>query len=461
MMGAPNFLSILLIWGWPALAVALFAFMPARRALVAGFVIGWLFLPQLALPLPFVKWDKHTATSVGAVLGVLIFDTPRLFAFRPTLVDLAMAVWCFVPYSSAVSNGLSPYDGAASSATQFVVWGIPYILGRVYFGDFLGMRGLAVWVFIAGVIYVPFCLFECAVSPQLHFMTYGFYQHDFNQVIRMGGYRPMVYMQHGLAVGMMMTAASLAGTWLWWTKSLKTLFGMPVVLPLIALLVTSFAVKSSGALALLLLGWGVLFAMKFMKNYIVVIIICIIPFIYMAARSIGGWEGEHLLHLIADVTEKDRALSLQCRFDNENMLLKKAMQKPTFGWGPNGANLVLAADGSIISIPDGLWVIAIGVNGIIGLIALFAAQIGPVMLLKRRLAAKDWSDPMVAGVVAFAIIIVLHAIDNLMNAMLNPLFILGLGGLAGIVSGQKPSLTAPQRRGFPVVQRRTEQTAWS
>ena len=38
------------------------------------------------------------------------------------------------------------------------------------------------------------------ISPQLHFMTYGFYQHEFTQVVRMGGYRPMVFLQHGIAV---------------------------------------------------------------------------------------------------------------------------------------------------------------------------------------------------------------------------------------------------------------------
>jgi hypothetical protein len=238
-MGAPNILSLLLIWAWPAIAVALFATMPPRRALAVGFVIGWLFLPQLALPLPFVKWDKHTATSVGALLGVLIFDSGRLKAFKPTLVDLPMAVWCFVPYSAAVSNGLSPYDGSAASATQFVVWGIPYVLGRCYYGDFLGLRGLAVWVLVGGCLYVPFCLFDKAISPQLHFMVYGFYQHDFNQVVRDGGYRPMVFMEHGLAVGMMMTAASLAGIWLWWTKSLTTLFKLPLIVPLTLLLATT------------------------------------------------------------------------------------------------------------------------------------------------------------------------------------------------------------------------------
>src|SRR3954447_950407 len=282
-MGTPNILVLLTLWGWPAFAVALFAFLPPRRALAVGFVLGWLFLPQFGFPVPFVKWDKHTATSVGAILGVLIFDSQRLFSFKPTLLDLPMAVWCFVPYSAAVSNGLSPYDGAASAATQFMVWGVPYILGRVYFNDFVGLRGLAVWIFLAGVMYVPFCLFECAISPQLHFMTYGFYQHDFNQVIRMGGYRPMVYLQHGIAVGMMMTAASLAGLWLWWTRSLRTLWNVPLWIPLGAVIGTTVAVKSSGALALMALGVVVIFLTKVSRTYIVVLILCVAPFVYMGA----------------------------------------------------------------------------------------------------------------------------------------------------------------------------------
>jgi len=114
MMGAPNMLAILLIWAWPAIAAWLFSIMPPRRALAVGFVLGWLFLPQIALPLPLVKWDKHAATSVGALLGILIFDSGRFSAFKMTLIDLPMAVWCFVPYSAAVSNGLSPYDGVAA-----------------------------------------------------------------------------------------------------------------------------------------------------------------------------------------------------------------------------------------------------------------------------------------------------------------------------------------------------------
>src|SRR5687768_2119365 len=287
MYGYPNIVTMLALWGWPAVAVALFAFMPARRALIAGLVIGWLFLPMYGYPTPFLKWDKHLVTSLGALLGVLVFDTNKLFSFRPALVDLPMAVWIFVPCMAAVSNGFSLYDGAAASATQVVVWGIPYVLGRMYYGDAVGIRGLAVWTFIAGVIYIPFCVTEMIISPQLHFKLYGFYQHEFTQVIRMGGYRPMVFLQHGIAVGMMMAAASIMGLWLWWTGSLKFIWGLPIWLPLGALLFTTIAVRSIGAVLLLSVGIGMLWATRYARSYAFVIAVVALPCLYMAARAVG------------------------------------------------------------------------------------------------------------------------------------------------------------------------------
>jgi hypothetical protein len=56
-----------------------------------------------------------------------------------------------------------------------------------------------------------------------------------------------------------------------------------------------------------------------------------------------------------------------------------------------------------------------------------------------------------AGVTAFAVLITLHAIDNLLNAMINPLFLVGLGALAGVVSLPPFAKKAPTPgRGFEV-----------
>ena len=95
-------------------------------------------------------------------------------------------------------------------------------MGRAYFGDFKGLRELATVLFIGGLIYIPLCLYEIRMSPQLHNTIYGFYQHDFVQTMRAGGWRPTVFLQHGLAVGLFMSVTSLIGAWLWYSMPSRT-----------------------------------------------------------------------------------------------------------------------------------------------------------------------------------------------------------------------------------------------
>ena len=66
---------------------------------------------------------------------------------------------------------------------------------------------------------MPLCLYEIRMSPQLHYLVYGFYPSFFGMSVRFGGYRPTVFLQHGLAVGMWMTSASLVGVWLWYSRA--------------------------------------------------------------------------------------------------------------------------------------------------------------------------------------------------------------------------------------------------
>ena len=55
-------------------------------------------------------------------------------------------------------------------------------------------------------------MFEARLSPQLHSRLYGFTQHDFLQTVRGDyTYRPMVFMQHGLAVAMFLGMATVVG----------------------------------------------------------------------------------------------------------------------------------------------------------------------------------------------------------------------------------------------------------
>ena len=53
-------------------------------------------------------------------------------------------------------------------------------------------------------------LFEVRFSPQLNIWIYGFFQHDFQQMIRGGSFRPIVFLPHGLWVALFFLSTLVA-----------------------------------------------------------------------------------------------------------------------------------------------------------------------------------------------------------------------------------------------------------
>ena len=80
------------------------------------------------------------AATLGMMLGTLLFAPDRLMSFRPRWFDLPMLVWCFSGIPTSLSNGLTLYDGLSDSLGQIVVWGLPYLLGRLYFSTLEDLR---------------------------------------------------------------------------------------------------------------------------------------------------------------------------------------------------------------------------------------------------------------------------------------------------------------------------------
>ena len=72
---------------------------------------------------------------------------------------------------------------------------------RALFGSARGLRALLLATAMLGLLYTPLCMFEILMGPNLHYRLYGFYQHDIVQTLRDGGFRPMVFMSHGLVLG--------------------------------------------------------------------------------------------------------------------------------------------------------------------------------------------------------------------------------------------------------------------
>ena len=84
-----------------------------------------------------------------------------------------MLLWCIFPYYTSVKNGLGSWDGYSNIFFQVATWGLPYFIGRCYFKDWESFRELGIALLIGGLIYIPFCLFEVKMSPQLHKYIYG------------------------------------------------------------------------------------------------------------------------------------------------------------------------------------------------------------------------------------------------------------------------------------------------
>ncbi|MEM7230448.1 MAG: hypothetical protein AAF432_16740, partial [Planctomycetota bacterium] len=421
-----------ILFGWIAIAIAMFTLLTPRRAVLASYLIAWMFLPVAEISMPGIPdLTKSTAASLGTLLGVLIFDPGSLRYLRPHLVDLPIVVWCIMPLVSAVENGYGAYDGASGCLQEFFTWGIPYMIGRMYFTSLDALQDLAIAIIIGGLIYVPLCLFEIRFSPQLHRMVYGFHPSHFAMTIRYNSYRPMGFMRHGLMLGMWMTSASLLAIWLWRSRTIRVMYGMPMIVVAGILFCTAVLCRSTGAIALLAGGLFTLFALKYVRTSWAMVAVVMITPAYMVARTAGVWTGEDMVDAAAMLSQ-ERARSLEGRLLNEDQLTARAMQRPLVGWGAWDRWRIFNEEGEDITVSDGMWVIAMGQTGLVGLTSLTMMLLLPVLLLIRRIGVRHWSLPASAPAAGLSMLLVLYSMDNLLNAMLNPIFVLIMGGLTGL-----------------------------
>ena len=443
-----TFQAQFVIIAWIPFVFYLFRRFPPQKAVVISFIVAWLFLPQhIKFSLPLIPdYDRLTATCYAVLLAAYICDFRRLKSFKFGWLDMPMLMWCLSSFASSITNGLGVYDGLAASLSKMIAYGAPYFLGRVYLNNLKGMHQLAIGIFWGGVVYLPLCLLEVAISPQIHRLVYGYHGIlDFTQAVRYGGFRPNVFMKHGLSVGMWMMAATLIGIWLWQGNVLRkiNLFGisLPMILILPGMLITFVLIKATGAYFYLFYGLIVLFAAKWLKTSLplLVAIIMLFSYILMGATGVIGQEqSEKIVAIAADITSPARSQSLEFRLNNEEILAEKARQKMIFGWGGWNRNRVFDYNHRHelidITTTDSLWIIAFGVNGLVGLLAIFSSSLLPAWsFFKFCYPARMWLHPQVAPAAALATVTTLYMLDCTLNNQPNPVFILASGGIAGLV----------------------------
>lgn len=431
-----SFVAGLALIAWAPLVLVLFSTLPARRAVVVTCIAGWLLLPEAAFRIegPLPDYGKVAATCLLPLLAALAFDRRRVLSLRPIPLDLPLFVWCLCPLASSLSNGFGLYDGLAAALEHVLLWGIPYVLGRVYFADSPGARELTIGIVLGGLLYVPLCLLEVIKGPQLHAIIYGFAAGD-TQAPRLLGWRPVVFLRTGLAVAMWMVTASLASAWL--VATARRIPTVALRLSMLALFIATVLTQSLNAWALLFVGCLLLWCLRrpegllrSVPSWLLVASLLAWPPVYVGARIFGFSTGQSLVPLVARVS-RERAASLEYRVQSERRLIDKARQRFWVGWGKWGNARVDAPLGQYGTVPDSLWIIAFGDHGYTGLAAVLFTLLLPLAALWVACPVTQWLRAEVAPLAFLAVVVALFGIDSCFNAMPNPVYLLAAGAVSG------------------------------
>ena len=441
-------MPLLAILSWPLIALIFFAQMPFARALVVSTLVGYLLLPErFDVDLPLLPpINKLFVLTAGMALGALFFrpaaqQRPQVGlenrdVWIGRIVLCAIVVLLCAPVLTMLSNrfpvfqgptvlpAMRPWDllGMTLGTLYFVV---PFLLARKYLATPDRHRMLLRLLLISGLLYSLLVLVEMRLSPQLHNWVYGYHQHSFAQHIRGDGFRPKVFLQHGLWVGFFLFTVVIAALALFRSSEQNT--RAPYLLAGLWLFGVLFLSRNFGATMIAVLIIGLLFVPRAWQ--IRAVLVVVIPFLlYPAVRQAGLVPIDRITQFAASISE-DRAQSFQFRLDNEDQLLARALEKPVFGWGTWGRSLIYDDRGERTSTSDGTWVIVLGELGWVGYLSFFALLTAPLLALRRAGRRKD----IPVETVALALIMIGNVIYLIPNSALSPLGWLMAGALAGFV----------------------------
>jgi len=306
------------------------------------------------------------------------------------------------------------YDSVAILVRQIIMI-VPFLLARHILASEQALTELLRALVIAGLIYAAPILWEVRFSPQLHTNIYGFFQHDFIQMIREGGYRPIVFMPHGLwlALFMVMTAISA----LHFAKQADPSDRLRASLVAVFLFAIATLTRSLGPLLILLALAALVVFLKPRMQLRIAGLMALLALTYPILRGAGIIPTDRFVALVGQ-RSLERSLSLQFRFDNEDMLLARAAEKALFGWGGYGRSMIFDPDtGVMTSVSDGQWIITIGQWGWLGYLALFGLLCLPLLALWWRYRnIPDGAIAPQAGVLA--LLLGASLVDLLPNATL-------------------------------------------
>ncbi|WP_313352585.1 hypothetical protein [Paracoccus sp. (in: a-proteobacteria)] len=436
-------MAVLVLLMWPIVMIWMFSRFDRQKALILSLVAGYLALPPLlTFFVPgFPGFDKHSIPSVVAAIILASKQGSDPFPDAPAMgpvIKMLLAIFIFTPFLTDVLNGDVLIDGniyrpglTVISGTREVIHAfflvLPMLLGYRYLHDYRGAKLLCWYMVLAILWYSILMLLEIRLSPQLNVWVYGYFQHDFIQTIRYGGYRPIVFLEHPLWVASIASVAFVFSVGL--IRSEKIRFAKPLVGYLAFVL---FICKSAGALILSAFFIPLMFVCSPKRVLLIAAFATSVAILYPVLRSTPLLPVEKIVDLAMSASP-ERGRSLEFRLMNEERLLERAMEKPLLGWGGSGRSLIVDPyDGGLMAIPDGLWVIYLGSRGLIGYLSVFLLLAAPVYLMYRAVSKhRSGTTSEYQLLVAMAVAVTMNIIDLIPNATLTPITWLIAGSLLG------------------------------
>lgn len=461
----PNAFAFLVVFSWPVVVFFLFRFLPRTEALGWSILGGYLLLPTRAgLDLPLIPLIDKDAIPALAATVLLAFgmgaagsssrqlpgglptasrDHEARGALAPMLPFLVILI--VAPIITVLTNseplffgpvvlpGLRIYD-ALSIIARLGLTVLPFLLAVKYFASPKSHAALLKIIVVGMLVYSLPALFEVRMSPQLNVMLYGFFPHEFAQHIRAGGFRPVVFLHHGLWLGILLAMAIIAATALWRQRLSEGGTAGHWLFAAIYLLLVLFLAKSLGAFALAMILVPAVLFLGVRGQVLVAGLISVIVLLYPVLRSTDLVPVDSIVRM-AERVSPERAASLQFRLDNEDVLTARAAEKPLAGWGIWGRNQIYDPEsGRSISVTDGAWVIVIGIYGWLGYISQFGMLTLPALLL----AFGRKSSALTPATAGLSLVMAVNLLDLLPNATMTPITWLIGGALAGYCAYRAP-----------------------
>ena len=451
---SPNWFAYIALFSWPIVTLYLFRRLAIERATLWSIVGAYLLLPKgTEVDLPMIPpLDKVAIPNLAVffvcrvIMGKKVPLLPKEFKAR-----ILMLLYIGSPFMTALLNtdaliygplfieGMKPYD-ALSAVIRQLIFILPFLLALQFFQSQKAMEEMLMVLVIAGVWYSFPMLLEVRLSPQLHSLIYGYFPHSFIQQMRGSGFRPVVFIGHGLWVAFFTMTALVASVALWRIKrsAVQKFSNGTVVAYLAVLLVLCKSMAS------LLYGFFLLFLVKFLKPKIQVRIamaMALLALTYPVSRGLDLFPVQQMSELARAVSE-ERAHSFDFRIRNEEVLLNKVNQRPLFGWGNWGRNRIYDLNtGRDLSVTDGRWIIVIGQFGWAGLLAEFGLLALPIFLCAKFLRYTETRREAIV-LAAVSLILGVSLLDLLPNNTMSPLTWL----IAGALMARVESLKASKRK---------------